>query len=76
MENLSAPVRFLRVDVLHVTQRELARRLGVTDHTVANWERGRVTVMQARHVHGFARVIAEHDSREARLQKRRDAVAA
>jgi hypothetical protein len=32
--------------------------------------------MQARHVHGFARVIAEHDSREARLQKRRDAVAA
>lgn len=36
-------VRRAREELLGLTQRDLAAALGVTEHTVANWESGRVT---------------------------------
>jgi transcriptional regulator with XRE-family HTH domain len=39
-ESATSPLMRLRI-LRHLTQKELADALGVTENTVANWERGR-----------------------------------
>ena len=39
---------------LGLSQREFARRVGVTEHTVANWEAGRTTKIRLLNLHSLS----------------------
>jgi DNA-binding transcriptional regulator YiaG len=63
-------VKYIRCDVLRMTQTQLARALDVSVTTVQNWEAGKVAQLKDEQFEDLKRVVREHDERQARKRLR------